>query len=165
MKKILSLILLAAALLCFASCASEPEIPTDVDFAACLVTEMSGGMLTVTGTTELGKSQSVLVIPAAIDGVPLKSIAEGAFEGCQKLKTVYINADCSISYLNNGAFKGAISLSRIVIGKKHSEITVGNGLMDGAPSGAKISVPAEYFGDYTTDYQWGAFSARIVKQS
>lgn len=165
MKKLLSLLLLAAALLCLASCGGEPEIPTDVDFAACLVTDTVGGMLTVTGTTELGRSQSVLVIPAAIDGVPLKAIAEGAFDGCQKLKTIYINVDSSISYLNNGAFKGAISLSRIVIGKKHTEITVSSGLMDGAASGAKISVPAEYFADYTTDYQWGAFSARIVKQS
>lgn len=166
MKHLIRLLVLAAlSLTLLASCGGEPEIPEDVDFAACLVTENVGGMLTVTGTTELGKAQSVLVIPASIDGAPLKSIAEGAFDGCQKLKTIYINADSSIAYLNNGAFKGAISLSRVVIGKKHSEITVGSGLMDGAASSAKICVPAEYFADYTTDYQWGAFSSRIVKQS
>lgn len=164
MKKLFALLLAAMMLLSLAACGGDPEIPADVNWEECLVTETVSGMLTVTGVTDLGKSQQVLVIPASVGGAPLKAIAQGAFSGCQQLKNIYINADSNISYLNNGAFEGAISLTKIIVSKKHSEITVSSGLMDGAASGAKFYVPAQYYADYTTDYQWGAFSAKIERQ-
>jgi len=164
MKKLLSLLLVSLMLFALAACGGDPEIPADVNFEECLVCETVNGILTVTGTTELGKAQEVIVIPATFGGAPIKAIGQGAFSGCQKLKNLYINADSQIAYLNNGAFEGAISLSKIIVGKKHSEITVANGLMDGAPGSAKFYVPAEYYADYTTDYQWGAFSAKIARQ-
>ena len=164
MKKFFALLFALIMTVSLASCGGDPEIPADVNWEECLVTETVSGMLTVTGVTDLGKSQQVIVIPATVGGAPLKAIGKGAFNGCQQLKNIYINADSSISYLNNGAFEGAISLSKIIVGKKHSEITVSSGLMDGAASGAKFYVPSAYYADYTTDYQWGAFSSKIQRQ-
>lgn len=157
---LMSLVLLVA----LASCGSAIESPADVNWEECLVCESVNGIMTVTGVTDLGKEQKALVIPASADGVAIQSIAQGAFSGCQQLKTIYINADANISYLNNGAFQGAISLTSIVIHKRHSEITVSSGLMDGAASGASFYVPDDYYSDYVTDYQWGAFSSRIQRQ-
>ena len=155
MKKIVALLFALLMTVSLAACGGDPEIPADVNWEECLVTETVSGMLTVTGVTDLGKAQQVIVIPATVGGAPLKAIGKGAFNGCQQLKNIYINADSSISYLNNGAFEGAISLSKI---------TVSSGLMDGAASGAKFYVPAAYYADYTTDYQWGAFSSKIQRQ-
>jgi len=167
MKKQIAVLLALLFCLSLAACGGggDAPIPTDVDWEACFVTDTVNGMNAITGTTELGRSQSVLVVPAAVGGVAVKAIADGALSGCSKLSAVYIGADSSISYLNNGAFRGAPSLKKIVIDKKHSEITVSANLLDGAAAGAKVYVPAEYYADYTSYYTWGAFSARIQKQS
>ena len=164
MKKILALLTAALMLFALASCGGDPEIPTDVNFEECIVCETVNGILTVTGTTDLGKAQAVIVIPATYGGAPIKAIGTGAFSGCQQLKNIIIGADSQIAFLNNGAFEGAISLTKIIVSKKHTEITVANGLLEGAVNSAKIYVPAEYYADYTTDYQWGAHSAKIARQ-
>ena len=164
MKKIASLVLmLLCVILLVCSCGGgdADTIPTDVNFEECFTVGTVNGMTAITGTTELGKAQTVLVVPPTIGGAAVKAIADGALDGCQQLKTIYIQSDANISYLNNGAFRGAISLKKIVIEKPHTAITVSANLLDGAAGSAKVYVPAEYYADYTSFYTWGAFSARI----
>ena len=166
MKKLwilMASLLLALTLLAGCGGSSEDVIPTDVNFEECFVCETVNGMNAITGVTELGKAQAVLVVPASIGGVPVTAIADGALDGCSALKSIYINADSSIAYLNNGAFRGASALKKIVVEKKPAEITVSANLLDGAAAGAKVYVPADLYADYTTYYTWGAFSSRITR--
>ena len=166
MKRILTLLTALTILLLTAACGGGSEFPLavpDLDYSVNVYTaESVNGIFTITGTTEYGKELDVLVIPKAIAGSTVQSIAAGALDGC-KVKSLIIPEDCGIAYLNNGCFSGAGSLKHIVILKKHSDITVSGNLLDGAASGAKVYVKPENYSDYVSYYTWGAFASRIAK--
>lgn len=163
MKKLLLPLLLSLLLVTLIACGGDTETIPDINFEECFTTESVGGLWTVTGVTDTGKAQSVLVIPAQVGGTAVQSVAAGTFTGCSALKIVYIQADSKIAYLNTGAFDGASGLKKIVIEKNPLDITVSGNLLDGAASGAKVYVPADKYADTVAYYTWGAFSAKIAK--
>lgn len=142
----------------------RPDVYVDAsqnDTTGFFVMEQIDGVMTLTGTTELGKEQTSLTLPLATGGYAVQTVAAGAFAGCDKLEEIVIEANTNLSLMNNGAFSGAPNLKKIILRSKPDDILVGNGLMEGASPDAKFYVPREYYGDYAAHYFWSEFMSII----
>ena len=143
---------------------TRPDVYVDAsqnDTTGFFVIESIDNVMTLTGITDLGKQQSTLTLPLAMDGLAVQTVAAGAFAGCDLLEEIIIEADTNLSLMNNNAFEGAANLKRITIRCMPDDILVGNGLMDGAADGVKIFVPRDYYGDYAAHYFWSEFMSYI----
>ena len=113
---------------------------------------VEGGKLT--GLTELGKAQTVLVAPAGI-----KSIAKGAFKD-SSVKHLVIGSFSGTVNLDNGCLEGLEALyidGNVDPGK----LTCGKQLMDG--STANVVVGASGYDTFKNHYNWGVFADLISK--
>lgn len=63
--------------------------------------------------TSFDNSETDVVIPEEIDGLPVEEIGEGAFRGASKLKSVEIPS--CVTTIGARAFQGCISLEEIVL--------------------------------------------------
>ncbi len=123
--------------------------------------EENGETLTLVGITELGINEKELILPAQYKGKPVTAIAEGAFEGCEKLKKIIIPDYNALTLIYNGAFSGAPKLEEIHMESSCDGITVADDLMKGAPNGCMITVKHAYYGDYAGDYFWASYMKYI----
>ncbi|MBR4675997.1 MAG: leucine-rich repeat protein [Victivallales bacterium] len=80
---------------------AEKPAPQDVIY------ESDGEEATITGLSEAGEDNDTLEIPGEVDGVPVTSIAEGAFEG-SNLKEVIISS--TITMMGERTFAGCTML-------------------------------------------------------
>ena len=74
--------------------------------------ELSEGTYQVVGYTG---NLTVLVIPEAVDGIPVTAVKAGAFAENSVLKTVYLPA--SVLVVGEGVFVGCTALSEILCGR------------------------------------------------
>lgn len=121
----------------------------------------------ISGTTELGKSQTVLTTPNAYNGMHIFSIAENTFAGCDRLTEIYISK--GVAAIGDGAFAGADGLKKVhVLSTDPNATTVNNvsgELCKGMASGVKFHVPKDSYMDYVGNYFWGPYMDYIVAET
>lgn len=77
----------------------------------------------VTITKFIGFDEDELVIPNIIDGVSVKVIGNGAFEGCKGVKKIIISE--GIAKIHDNAFKNCTSLENIILPATLQEVGYG----------------------------------------
>ena len=126
--------------------------------AALFVYEAQGSGVTVVGLTEAGKTRATLTVPTVWQGLPVLAVARGAFSGSTVLKSVTIQANPLT--VQDGAFAGCSGLREIrMLQENPSLCVVGHGLLEDVE--ANVTVPAERFGAYCTNYFWAAHTSRL----
>ncbi len=124
----------------------------------CFLYEERDGAWSITGLTEQGMDRETLTMPTVRDGMPVRSIGEGAFSAGRSLRTVVIQQN--IQTIADGAFADCDALERIVLAQETpSACRVGQGLLTG--TNAMIFVPQGTLSDYRTDYFWSLYSLNI----
>lgn len=134
MMKLLSLLLCLGILIgVFAACSStmpqasvetpksetkktEPEEPQGLAY-----TLLQNGTYEVSVGTEIDAVK--IEIPASYQGIRVTSIADSAFYGCQKLRSIVISN--GIEQIGNGAFEECVSLSSVKIPASVTKIGTG----------------------------------------
>ena len=118
-----------------------------------------GESITITGY--LGTDTDV-VIPATIDGLPVTSIAKGAFSNCTKLTSItipdsvtsisyvafdrctsltHVNIPSSVTSISSDAFKGCTSLTGIYVAEKNTQYSSVNGILLNKDKTMLVSYP------------------------
>lgn len=98
-------------------------------------TIIENGCLTI--TKFIGFDEDELVIPNNIDGVSVKVIGNGAFEGCKGVKKIIISE--GITEIHGSAFKNCASLENIIFPATLQEI--GYGAFKGCEQLKEINLP------------------------
>lgn len=125
---------------------------------ACFTYEEMSGTLTVTGLTQTGMGQAVLIVPSSWKGQPVSAIGPNAFREAEGLKQITIQPN--IGTIADGAFNGCAGLERIVMeSDTPSTCRVGQGLLGGTQ--ARVYVPEDSLSAYRTDYFWSVHAASI----
>lgn len=114
----------------------------------------------IDGLTEEGAKLTEIVIPDAIAGLPVKTIASGAFAGNTTVQKITFGLN--ISSVGQNAFDGCTSLTAIYITSNDpNSYNVSSTVLEGADN-CYIYVPVDvYYSRYLTDYFWGALTARL----
>ena len=147
-----------------------PEIPKedisleyDENEKYFLFEEKANGAVIV-GVSELGKQQSTLTTPVAVNGKKVVFLAADAFAGCENLTELFITAN--IGQIPDGTFRGAGNLTKIhVLAADPNMTTVNNlsgGARDGLSEAARFLVPAGSLDAYKTNYFWNPYAAYII---
>ena len=103
--------------------------------ADCFTFQKRGSAAVLTGVTEAGRSRETLTIPTHWQGVPVTAIADGAFAGCDKLRTIRLqNPD-------------------------PTACVPGQNLLEDCS--AVLKVPDGAADDYRLSYFWSAYASRI----
>ncbi len=110
----------------------------------------------IVGLTAAGLEQSVLQAPRFVDGIPVSTIAEGAFDGATKLRRFDIPNDSNISQLVGNVFRGAPSLTDLWIHKMPDYIAPPASL-NGASASLRIHIPPD--SGYSAHYNWSQLKA------
>lgn len=121
----------------------------------------------VVGLNDAGKSQSELKIPKNVDGIPVRSIGENVFFGCNALTKLTLGEN--INAISGRAFNGASSLVSVIIpeGKKADDISVPNNMSDalmteGCNPALKFYVDEPFYTGFIGDYFWGDYGTMIA---
>ena len=141
-----------------------PEIEGSSRDAAFFSYEAYNEGLMISGVTEEGKEQSELEVPWRIDGQKVVAIGQNAFQGCDNLRSIYIQSN--ITRLMQDCFDGAPRLSDIHIDNDSGAnvLVPGVGLFDDVPNRVKVYVPKSSFGTFLADYFWGNYNDRLEKE-
>lgn len=150
-----------------APAAEKPDMPAlasaaliggDNADAPCFLYEQDGGVLRLTGLTDAGKTREKLTVPAAINGLPVTSLAPSVFAGNKAIREITIQSN--IARLEDGSFTGCDSLGRIVLLHENpADCPVGRGLLDGTD--ALVHVPQGSLSAYMTNYFWAVHADRL----
>lgn len=125
---------------------------------ACFIYEDQNGTLTVTGLSSAGMERAVLTVPSSWEGKTVTAIGPNAFTGAESLREITIQPN--LKTISDGAFNGCPALERIVIqSDRPSACRVGQGLLEGTD--AKLYVPQEALSAYRTDYFWSVYGGSI----
>ena len=89
----------------------------------------------ITGVTDAGRKAQSLVIPEAVDEVPVISVSDGIFTACKDLREIHVEA------------------------RSAEQITVGQGLLDGTR--AQVYVPQASLEAYRLNYFWSTYGDRL----
>lgn len=105
---------------------------SDID---CFTFEVRGSAAVLTGVTEEGRTRRTLTVPTHWQGLPVSSIADGAFAGCDGLETIVLQS------------------------ADPTACTPGQDLLRDCT--AKIQVPDGAVDAYKLSYFWSIYAARI----
>lgn len=112
----------------------------------------------LTGLTPEGQTQTVIMVPAVVDGRPVLTFDRDVFAGNTVIREITIQSN--IRQIPDGAFDGCRSLERIVVANLTPEqCTVGSGLLDG--TNVALYVPEQTLSQYLTNYFWSVHSDSI----
>lgn len=131
----------------------------DNSYAEYFIYEEFGAGLKITGVTDDGKLLKNITVPTKHEDKPVLAIGEGAFSGCDLLKTVTVNSNI-IQYYNR-IFDGCSSLERINMNYTSAEgVSVGDDLFGGASDSAKLYIMTQSgYESFISDYFWGPYGA------
>ena len=125
---------------------------------ACFTAREQGGLAVITGLTPEGRGRLQLTVPSSWKGMPVTSIAAGAFTGAERLKQIRIQPN--IRTIEDDAFHGCESLEQILMEQDTpSACRVGQRLLEG--TSAQVYVPEGSLSAYRTDYFWSVYGLRI----
>lgn len=117
------------------------------------------GSWTINGLTDYGKALSEIKIPDTLAGVPVTTIADGAFADNSSVTT--INFGLNISFVGQGAFNGCESLTGIYISSLNPDsFHPSNTTLDGAPN-CYFYVAQSVYSEYLLNYFWGYVNNRL----
>ena len=114
------------------------------------------GKINVTGLTDAGKAQSVIILPKTVNGKDVIMISAGAFEGLNSL--VIANPKSSLVIADN-AFRG---VKNVYLAADPNKVEVGENLFSDT-DGVKVFVCADKYSSYKSHYSWGAHSSKLTK--
>ena len=109
--------------------------------ADCFLWEEREGQVLLTGLTEMGRQASRLVLPTAIQGMPVTALADGIFVGNTNLQEVVLQW------------------------QDPNTCRPGSNLLEGANTGLRLTVPRGCVGTYKLNYFWSTYSKQIEEQS
>lgn len=134
---------------------SDKPTADELTMASYLVLELtetdSGSYYAVVGLSDEGRKQTVISIPRSVDGIPVSSIREGAFDNADELRTLIIPENSFVDRLEGSVFRGASSLCDLWLYKQPGEINRPDDL-SGVAYGFRIHVPEG--SHYADDYFW-----------
>ena len=118
---------------------------------------------TISGLSAEGKTQKALTTPVVYNKLPVISISENAFDGCDALTELTVEK--SITQLSNGAFSGAKNLTKIHVLQTDPErlqvdcfvASPTDGLCKGMNPAAKFYVDKAALDDYSNGYFWAKY--------
>lgn len=114
------------------------------------------GKINITGLTDKGKAQSVIILPKTVNGKEVAMVSVGAFEG---LDSLIIAAPKSSVVISDNAFRG---VKNVYLAAKPDALGVGANLFSDT-SDVKVYVCADEYDNYKTHYNWGAHSGKLTK--
>ncbi len=144
----------ALCMMCAVMPFSEKYVPETVISASAedgtyenLAYTKSGDAVTISACSEKPKGE--LVIPAAIEGLPVTNIGEWVFKDCSGLTSVVIPD--SVTTLGEGAFSGCSGLTSVVL--PDSITNIGDGAFFGCSGLISVTLP-----NHITSIRGGTFS-------
>ena len=112
----------------------------------------------VTGLDAQALEAPTLSVPTTLGGAEVVAVAAGAFDGCAAGEIVL---PAGINRLPSRLFAGLDALTRVTL-LARTLPEVGDELLADANPNLVLSVPAELYGTYITDYFWGAYSEHMA---
>jgi len=113
--------------------------------------EEEGGTYAITGLSELGRKMSSLTVPTGYNGIKVRAIRAGAFEG-GSLTELIIPEDTNLEIFETDAFRGASSLKSLVIYYMDATGIMPPASFAGVADGFTVYVPEG--SSYEFDYYW-----------
>ena len=114
------------------------------------------GKINITGLTETGKAQSVIILPKTVNGKEVAMISAGAFDG---LNSLIIATPKSSVVISDNAFRG---VANVYLAAEPDVLGVGANLFSDTEN-VNVFVCADEYDNYKTHYSWGAHSAKLSK--
>ena len=114
------------------------------------------GKINITGLTETGKAQSVIVLPEKIDGKAVVMVSAGAFDGLQNLVIATMSASVTIA---DGGFKG---VKNVFVATTADLVSVSANLLTDS-NGTTVYISADEFSNFKSHYNWGNLASYLNK--
>jgi len=120
---------------------------------------VADGKVTITGYTGVG---GAVTLPSTIEGYPVTSIGNGAFQWCSSLTSVTIPG--SVTSIGDYAFRGCTALTSIAVAEGNSAYASANGVLFDKSQTTLVQYPGGKTGAYTipgsvTSIGYGAFAS------
>lgn len=126
--------------------------------AACFLYEKREGAAYLTGLTEAGAEREALIVPDALEGLPVTAFSPAVFAGNAVIKALTLPP--TLRRIENDSFAGCVALEKITLGQENpGSVTVGPGLLNG--TSAVVAVPAAAYSRYQTNYFWSVHASRL----
>ena len=104
------------------------------------------------------KGERKLVVPEAVDGVPVTGVLSSAFNDMPNLEVVILPK--YINQLSNDLFIGSPNVQKLYLLGESAPSFVGNGLLNGTKS-CNIYVNPDALSSYLTGYTWANYKKEI----
>ena len=149
-----------------------PEIPVDDTVYEYDANEVyftfeisSDGVVSITGLSDLGKSQTTLCTPIAYNGKKVTRIAPDAMNGGSALTELTITDN--ILKIQNGAFRGADSLMKIHILSENCTTEPEDNdaamlMLEGLSKDCRFYVPSHVLDSYQNNYFWWTYRNYLI---
>ena len=129
----------------------------DADAGAFLYRAINNGWQ-ISGLSEAGAAHQTLTLPTVYQEKPVLGFDAAVFAGNRFIETVILQAN--LKSLPDGAFEGCDHLTALILqGVLPASCTVGQGLLRG--TNAQIYVDADLLASYQTNYFWTVYAPRI----
>lgn len=117
------------------------------------------GSWTINGLTDYGKTLKDINIPDTLAGLPVTSIADGAFANNSSVTTIHFGLN--ISFVGQRVFSGCNHLTEIYISSLNPDsFHPSNTTLEGAPN-CYFYVAQSVFSEYKLNYFWGYVGDRL----
>lgn len=113
------------------------------------------GKINITGLTDEGKAQSVIILPEKINGKSIALISANAFTGLDNLVIAKHSASMSIS---KNAFSG---VKNLFLATDPNLLEVGDGLFEG-DSAVKVYVSQDMLSTFKEHYNWKKYASVVA---
>ncbi len=125
--------------------------------ADCFTYTLNGNYLEISGVAEKGRNLKTVILPAVANHSLVTGISKNAFSNSE-IETLTIPA--TISYIKDGAFGDSLIEAIYMESSDPSSTNVSydGSLVNGVKDDFAIYVPSDSFGDYSSNYYWGAYS-------
>ena len=114
------------------------------------------GKINITGLTDKGKAQAVIVVPRTVNGKDVVMISAGAFEG---LNSLVIATPKSSLVIADNALRG---VKNVYLAADPNTVEVGENLFSDTAD-TKVFVCGDMYSSYKSHYSWGTHSAKLSK--
>ena len=140
MKRIVSAFLLCVIFLCPPSWADGASVLRCGEYSYTLQQDGSAEIVEYTGNPE------ALDLPAFLDGHPVTSIGDGAFQNGNRIQSITIPD--SLVTVGSNPFSSCAALEKLFVSPKHKTLAVIDGVLFSKPDHRLVCFPAELFTNF-----------------
>ncbi len=127
--------------------------------AALFTYAKQGDQAVLTGLTPAGQERETLILPARVGDWDVVALDRSVFAGNERVREITLPE--GLRSIPDGAFEGCRNLKALYLPLRDpAACTVGQGLLRGTD--ALVYVPAESFGRYCTNYFWAVHASRLI---